>query len=236
MVQITGSAKPFIVAVCDFALITDQIQAIVRLIVFAGGIGENVPLIRKEICDNLSYLGLKVDQKSNKKNLLTISDPSSKDKVYVKKTNEEYLIAQFETFDVNTFIDYSSEISNITGITNPARTEETTSFTNNKWEIKEAYQTYDEVGTMFETVNLVMSAVSSVLTKGKGVDTPLPNYSEIGSLTKTILTGYPKSKDYQEVWTPANFDKNPLKKKIMHIKLTNEYLKRSERLNIPSYW
>lgn len=62
-------------------------------LIFTAGIGENMPLVRKKICDNLSYLGLRIDQESNRKNLAVISSSESNIKVYVRKTNEEYLIA-----------------------------------------------------------------------------------------------------------------------------------------------
>ena len=63
-------------------------------LVFTAGIGENVPIIRKEICSKLSYLGIKIDQKANKINRELISSLSSKINVYVKRTNEEFLIAK----------------------------------------------------------------------------------------------------------------------------------------------
>ena len=58
-------------------------------LVFTASIGENVPKLRKDICKNLSFLGLKLNKDSNKKNKEIISHKNSKVKVYVKKTDEE---------------------------------------------------------------------------------------------------------------------------------------------------
>jgi len=51
-----------------------------------------------------------------------------------------------------------------------------------------------------------------------------------------VLRTFPRSKYYQEVWTPANFDKNPFRKKFMNLKLTNEYVKDSVKLKWPAEW
>ena len=42
-------------------------------LVFAGGIGENAPLIRERICDGLGFLGIELNQKRNAKNAPLIS-------------------------------------------------------------------------------------------------------------------------------------------------------------------
>jgi acetate kinase len=63
-------------------------------LIFTAAIGENVPKLRKDICNNLKFLNLKIDENKNNKNSELISDKNSKVKVYVKKTNEEYLIAK----------------------------------------------------------------------------------------------------------------------------------------------
>lgn len=66
-------------------------------IVFTGGIGENAPDIRKEICDGLEWFGLKIDEKKNaaavgKEERITTDD--SKLHAYVIPTDEELLIAR----------------------------------------------------------------------------------------------------------------------------------------------
>jgi len=63
-------------------------------IVFTAGIGENAYYIRKKVLDNLSYLGLKLDNKKNEKNDFIITRKDSKIECFVVSTNEELQIAQ----------------------------------------------------------------------------------------------------------------------------------------------
>ena len=68
----------------------------VDAIAFTAGVGENSSTTRKAICENLEYLGIKIDDAANKergKNML-ISTPDSKVKVFVIPTNEELAIAK----------------------------------------------------------------------------------------------------------------------------------------------
>ena len=69
----------------------------VDLIVFTGGIGENSAPTRRDACDGLEYLGIKINQEVNDathgKDTL-ISTPDSKVKVCVIATNEELMIAR----------------------------------------------------------------------------------------------------------------------------------------------
>ena len=69
----------------------------VDLIVFTGGIGENNARLRRRVCENLTYLGLKFDYDTNageKADEMLISLPDSKVKVAVIATNEELMIAR----------------------------------------------------------------------------------------------------------------------------------------------
>lgn len=69
----------------------------VDLIVFTGGIGENNPRLRRRICENLTYLGIKFDYDRNageKADEMMITLPDSKVKVVVIATNEELMIAR----------------------------------------------------------------------------------------------------------------------------------------------
>lgn len=68
----------------------------VDAIAFTAGIGEHSPSIRKAICDNLGYLGLKLDDAKNEANEENsiISTEDSKVKVLVIPTNEELMIAR----------------------------------------------------------------------------------------------------------------------------------------------
>ncbi len=66
-------------------------------IVFTAGIGENSPSIRKEICNYLKILGVKIDSEKNKKAIkkrAKISSNNSRIRVFVIPTNEELMIAR----------------------------------------------------------------------------------------------------------------------------------------------
>ncbi len=69
----------------------------VDLVIFAGGIGENGPETREEICTGLEYMGLEFDKSKNdgvRSKEVTISKDTSKVKVMVIPTNEELVIAR----------------------------------------------------------------------------------------------------------------------------------------------
>ncbi|MBN2484822.1 MAG: acetate kinase [Bacteroidales bacterium] len=66
------------------------------ILIFAGGIGENGPETREEICKNMEYLGIKIDKNKNDKlrgKERVISTDDSHVKVIVVPTNEELVIA-----------------------------------------------------------------------------------------------------------------------------------------------
>ena len=63
-------------------------------LVFAGGIGENAPVVRARICDGLGFLGIKLNSKRNAKNAAVISTDASRVKVRVMRTDEELMIAR----------------------------------------------------------------------------------------------------------------------------------------------
>ncbi|MBK9098956.1 MAG: acetate kinase [bacterium] len=62
-------------------------------LVFTGGIGENSPEVREEVCKNMEFLGIKLDKLKNENRENVISDNSSRVKVYRIPTNEELVIA-----------------------------------------------------------------------------------------------------------------------------------------------
>ena len=64
------------------------------ILVFAGGIGEHAPEVRKRICDGLEFLGIGLDQRSNDANAAVISLPDSRVKVRVVETNEDLMIVR----------------------------------------------------------------------------------------------------------------------------------------------
>jgi acetate kinase len=62
-------------------------------LVFTGGIGENAPEVRKEVCKDMNYLGIRLDTLKNDSNEELISEDSSQVKVFRIPTNEELVIA-----------------------------------------------------------------------------------------------------------------------------------------------
>ena len=66
----------------------------VDTLVFSGGIGENSPEIRKQICDGLGFLGIELDKDKNLNNEAIISANGSTVSVRVMKTDEEIMIAK----------------------------------------------------------------------------------------------------------------------------------------------
>jgi len=63
-------------------------------LVFAGGIGENAPAVRKRICEGLGFIGLELDETRNAKTADVISTEASRIMVRVIRTNEELMIAR----------------------------------------------------------------------------------------------------------------------------------------------
>ena len=68
----------------------------VDAVAFTGGIGENDPDLRKYVCDNLTFVGVDIDEDKNKLRgeEVKISTPKSRVNVYVIPTNEELAIAR----------------------------------------------------------------------------------------------------------------------------------------------
>jgi acetate kinase len=62
--------------------------------VFAGGIGENAPVIRARICEGLNFLGIELDKSRNAKTAAVISKNSNRVMVRVIRTDEELMIAR----------------------------------------------------------------------------------------------------------------------------------------------
>ncbi len=63
-------------------------------LIFTGGIGENAPSIRWRICENMKFLGIRLDSARNDVNEPIISDDRSPTTVRVMRTNEELMIAR----------------------------------------------------------------------------------------------------------------------------------------------
>ncbi len=63
-------------------------------LVFAGGIGENAPIVRARICDGLQFLGIEIEETQNRANEGVISSGKSRVVVRVIRTDEELMIAK----------------------------------------------------------------------------------------------------------------------------------------------
>jgi acetate kinase len=63
-------------------------------LVFAGGIGENAPIVRARICEGLGFLGLELNEAHNKETAAVISTDGSRVTVRVIRTDEELMIAR----------------------------------------------------------------------------------------------------------------------------------------------
>ena len=73
-------------------------------VVFTAGMGENNPELRERVCRDLDFYGIEIDYELNAKvlrqgNIVELSTPNSKVKVYVIPTNEELMIAK-DTEDI----------------------------------------------------------------------------------------------------------------------------------------
>ena len=65
-------------------------------IVFTAGVGENGISMRKNICENLDYLGISMDTEKNnvRGKQVDVSSPGSKVRIFIIPTNEELVIAR----------------------------------------------------------------------------------------------------------------------------------------------
>jgi acetate kinase len=63
-------------------------------LVFAGGIGENSPVVRARICEGLAFIGIILDKTRNANTSAIISKKPSRVTVRVIRTDEELMIAR----------------------------------------------------------------------------------------------------------------------------------------------
>jgi acetate kinase len=63
-------------------------------LVFAGGIGENCPAIRANICEGLGFIGIELNKTRNAENEEVISTDTCRAAVRVIRTDEEQTIAR----------------------------------------------------------------------------------------------------------------------------------------------
>ena len=81
------------------------------ILVFTGGVGENMSLTRKAVCENMEYMGIELDDELNESTRskeAVISKPTSKVKVVVIPTDEELTIAQ----DANIILEQLTTVDN----------------------------------------------------------------------------------------------------------------------------
>lgn len=64
------------------------------MLVFSGGIGEQAPLLRSNICADLGFIGVALDPRRNLASAEQVSDDASAVRVRVLRTNEELVIAR----------------------------------------------------------------------------------------------------------------------------------------------
>jgi acetate kinase len=66
------------------------------VMVFTGGVGENMPIMREQVCQNMNALGIRLDPEANAKfssEIELLSTPDSRVTVLKVPTNEELMIA-----------------------------------------------------------------------------------------------------------------------------------------------
>lgn len=74
-------------------------------LIFAGGIGENEPLVRSRICEGMGFLGIELNESRNAQTAAIISTDTSRVKVRVIRTDEELMIARSVSRLEKTLID-----------------------------------------------------------------------------------------------------------------------------------
>ena len=87
-------AKKFIGALCAALGGIDTL-------IFTGGIGENSPVIRKRICDDMTFLNIHLDPIKNESSKSIISSDGVPTTIRVMRTNEELMIARHTNNVVN---------------------------------------------------------------------------------------------------------------------------------------
>ena len=66
----------------------------VDAIVFTAGIGENCPIVRQKIVDDLGFLGIAIDSQANLENRVQLHVASSRTQVFCIPTNEQQIIRE----------------------------------------------------------------------------------------------------------------------------------------------
>jgi acetate kinase len=72
------------------------------ILVWTGGVGENQCITREAVCEDMEYMGMKIDKEKNhglRSKEAIISTPDSKVKILIVPTDEELMIAA-DTIDI----------------------------------------------------------------------------------------------------------------------------------------
>jgi len=91
-----GAKNKYVRRIVDYIAQYYVLLGCVDVIVFTAGVGENSVPIRREVCERLACLGVKIDLDLNAKRgeTVRISTPDSAISVYVIPTDEELMIAR----------------------------------------------------------------------------------------------------------------------------------------------
>jgi len=72
----------------------------VDMLAFTAGVGEHSAVLRRRICRELEWFGVRIDDAANQTHAPTISDPRSRVRVVVEPTNEEWIAASHAARDL----------------------------------------------------------------------------------------------------------------------------------------
>ncbi|MGB1173130.1 MAG: acetate/propionate family kinase [Marinobacterium sp.] len=64
-------------------------------VIFTAGVGEHAPIIREKVCRQLTWLGLEIDNRLNLSNEMEIATDSSKVRVQIVPTDEDWMLAKY---------------------------------------------------------------------------------------------------------------------------------------------
>ena len=64
-------------------------------VIFTAGVGEHAPIIREKVCNQMAWLGIEIDKTLNQNNQIEIASQSSKVRVQVVPTDEEWMLAKY---------------------------------------------------------------------------------------------------------------------------------------------
>jgi acetate kinase len=81
-------------SICKMVAAYAAVLGGIDMLVFAGGIGEHSARVREDVCRDLSFLGVSVDDNSNRSNASDISGADSRVRVRIIPSQEDFQIAR----------------------------------------------------------------------------------------------------------------------------------------------